>query len=83
MLVFALFGLKCALVRTLNDKLLSWVWCFGGWNDKRAWKLVPLCLMWTTWCERNRRSFEGVEMPLSRLTMRFFEYFVSVVFLGQ
>ena len=36
-----------------------------GWRWKpisfrhRAWNLVPLCLIWILWRERNRRTFKG------------------------
>jgi hypothetical protein len=29
-----------------------------GRHSSESWNLVPPCLMWTLWCERNRRTFE-------------------------
>ena len=31
------------------------------------WNLVPSCLMWIVWTERNRRSFEDTEKSLAQL----------------
>lgn len=28
--------------------------------------MVPLCLMWTICCERNRRTFDGIGIAISR-----------------
>lgn len=27
----------------------------------KAWRVVPCCLFWTTWKERNRIAFENIE----------------------
>ena len=32
---------------------------------------MPLCLFWTIWKERNRRSFENVELSVQRLKSLF------------
>ena len=37
------------------------LFCWYHWLGKHSlnvWDLVPGCLMWTIWIERNRRSFE-------------------------
>ena len=31
------------------------------------WNMVPSCLMWVVWLERNRRSFEALERTLDQL----------------
>jgi hypothetical protein len=38
---------------------------FGKNSD--VWTLLPLCIMWTVWQERNRHSFEDVESMGSQL----------------
>ena len=50
---------------------------FGWWNwfGKRClsvWNLIPSCLMWTIWRERNKRTFENQETPMAKLIELFF-----------
>jgi hypothetical protein len=39
------------------DLLFSW-WNGLGRHSSDIWNLVPACLMWTVWKERNQRTFE-------------------------
>ena len=36
-----------------------------GWGKRSShiWNLVPLCLMWYIWGERNRQTFENLNRP--------------------
>ena len=46
--------------------------CFYQWHGKHnsdIWNLVPGCLMWIVWLERNRRSFENKEKTLDELKL--------------
>ena len=36
-------------------------------RNSDIWNLVPRCLMWIVWLERNRRSFEDNEKTLDEL----------------
>ena len=45
----------------------SLVYCWSNWLGKfnsDIWNMVPGCLMWIVWMERNRRSFEDTEKSL-------------------
>ncbi len=42
------------------DLLFGW-WNWLGKQCSDIWNLVPLCLMWTVWKERNRHTFENME----------------------
>ena len=46
--------------------LSSWHQWLGKHNSE-IWDLVPGCLMWIVWLERNRRSFEDKEKTLEEL----------------
>ena len=39
----------------------SWQGMFGQHQNIDLWRLVPHCLIWCIWCERNARSFERCE----------------------
>ena len=44
--------------------------CWHQWLGKHnldIWNLVPGCLMWIVWLERNRQSFEDKEKALDEL----------------
>ena len=46
--------------------LSSWHQWLGKHNSE-IWNLVPGCLMWIMWLERNRRSFEDKGKTLEEL----------------
>ena len=44
--------------------------CWYQWLEKHSsniWNLIPGCLMWIVWLERNCRSFENKEKTLDEL----------------
>jgi hypothetical protein len=45
-----------------------------GWGSTLLifWNMVPLCLMWTVWKERNSRTFENVEIAREDMATIFF-----------
>jgi hypothetical protein len=49
------------------ELLTSWGDLFGCGPVKKVWRLVPLCLMWCLWCERNAWFFEDVETSILEL----------------
>ena len=51
---------------TVKDLLFNW-WNGLGKHALDIWNLVPLCLMWIVWLERNRRSFEDTSTADSQL----------------
>ena len=48
------------------DLLFGWRNWFGK-HDLGVWNLVPSCLMWTLWTERNRRTFEDKTSSMDQL----------------
>lgn len=54
------FGVQWVLPATVMDLLFSW----RNWLGKHSssiWNLVPACLLWTIWKERNCRIFDYLE----------------------
>jgi hypothetical protein len=48
--------------------------CLGGWRGQlgnrlalHIWRMIPLCVMWCLWRERNARSFEDHESGMIEL----------------
>ena len=56
--VFTAFGIHWVTPKRVVDLLLSWRNWFGK-HHSSIWNLVPSCLMWSVWRERNARTFEN------------------------
>ena len=63
-LVFCLFGLHWVMPLKVVELFESWQGKFGWHRNIVFWRLVPHCLMWCIWRERNARCFEGCERSL-------------------
>ena len=53
-----LFGFDWVMPGSVADLLFCWYHWLGK-HSSDIWNLVPGCLMWTIWTERNRHSFEN------------------------
>jgi hypothetical protein len=51
---FARFGLCWVMPRTVKELLASW-WTAGSTRSAIVWKMVPHCILWCIWRERNNR----------------------------
>ena len=40
-------------------------------SGKKVWRVAFLCLFWTIWNGRNRRSFENVELSVQKPKLLF------------
>ena len=70
-LVLRSFGVPWVFPNNIADLLFGWFNCFGKHNCS-VWNLVPLCLMWTVWHERNSRIFDDVDLSITKLEELFF-----------
>jgi hypothetical protein len=59
--MFSLFGVEWVMPQTALNLLTTWGASFGHGLVKKAWRLVPHCVLWSIWRERNARLFEDVE----------------------
>ena len=50
----------------VESLVYSWSNWLGKFNSD-IWNMVPCCLMWIVWKERNRRFFEDTEKSLVQL----------------
>ena len=63
----------------MPQRVLDLLFCWRNWFGKlhlNIWNLVPLCLMWTLWRERNSRTFEEKSSTPDQLL----EVFVNSLF---
>ena len=50
-----------------------WQGRFGHHRNRDIWKVVPRCLMWCIWKERNSRCFEDIECSMLDLKLLFLQ----------
>ncbi|RVW42122.1 hypothetical protein CK203_085788 [Vitis vinifera] len=64
---------------SVKRNLLGWHGSFVGKKREKAWRAAPLCLMWTIWKERNRRTFDDMERNNQDIKFIFLYTFVNWV----
>ena len=67
---------------TIVSLLFAWSNWLGTYSSK-VWNLVPACLMWLVWKERNARTFEDVESPIDKLKTLLARTFLSGLVFGS
>uniref|UniRef100_A0A7N2M2F3 Hexosyltransferase n=1 Tax=Quercus lobata TaxID=97700 RepID=A0A7N2M2F3_QUELO len=55
--------LKWVMPKNVVSLLSAW-WNWLGSHTSNVWNMVPACLMWLIWKERNARTFEDIERPV-------------------
>ena len=65
-LAFSMFGVCWVMPRRVMDLLHCWP-RITRQTVRDIWGLIPHCIMWCLWRERNTRCFEGCEMPIQDL----------------
>ena len=60
-MVFRLFGMHWVMPRRVVDVLACWKGRFGRQKNRVIWDVVPHCVIWCLWRERNAKTFEGCE----------------------
>jgi hypothetical protein len=58
--IFGCFGMSWVMPRWVSELFASW-WSLGGGGVPRFEKMVPTCLFYCLWRERNNRCFENFE----------------------
>jgi ABC-type long-subunit fatty acid transport system fused permease/ATPase subunit len=69
--VFRSFGIDGVLLNSFTELLFGW-WNWFGKSSSSVWNLIPSCLIWTIWRERNSRTFENIEVSVGKIIEIFF-----------
>jgi hypothetical protein len=69
--IFSRFGISWVMPRSVLDLVACW-WKSGRSGSATSWKMVPICLFWCIWRERNLRCFENLESSLEEVLELFF-----------
>ena len=70
-MVLVLFGVSWVMLQSIVGLLACWQGKFGHHRNGHIWLIVPHCLMWCLWRERNR-CFEDNERSIPELKLSFF-----------
>ena len=62
--IFSIFGIQWVMPCGVLDLLSCWDVCCLSVRIRKVWDMIPLCVFWCLWWERNSRSFEGTERNL-------------------
>ena len=71
-MVFGLFGVCWVMPMSVVELFACWQGRFGRHRNGDIWMVVPHCLMWCIWKERNSRCFEDNEHSMPNLKLLFF-----------
>ena len=72
-MVFGLFGVYWVMPMSVVGLFACWQGQFGHHRNGDIWMVVPHCLMWCIWKERNSRCFEDNERSMLDLKLLFFK----------
>ena len=72
-MVVTLFGIFWVMPKDVLDLLASWSGKFRKHKNGVLWNVIPHCLMWGIWREKNARTFEETEILIQDLKISFFQ----------
>ena len=58
---------------TITELFESWQGKFGQHHNVDVWRIVPHCLIWCIWRERNARGFESCERSMLEIKTFFLQ----------
>ena len=67
-----MFGIQWVMPQTVLEHFSGWLGWLGRHNSLLVWKMVPHCLIWCLWRERNARHFEDSKRTIIELKLFFF-----------
>ena len=79
-MIFWLFGICWVMPQRVVDLLDCWSCNFRRHCNIVIWRIVPHCLIWCIWRERNSRSFEGRKRSILEFKSFFLFYSSRMVF---
>ena len=56
----------------LGAAFLGWLAGLGDARNMVVWRMIPHCVMWCLWRERNARHFKDCEKSVEDLKLMFF-----------
>jgi hypothetical protein len=69
--VFTRFGMSWVMLKRVIDLFACW-WKSGRPKSAAVWKMVPICIFWCVWKERNLSCFEDQKNSMEDILASFF-----------
>jgi hypothetical protein len=66
-----MFGVHLVMPKTVVELFFGRKKWFGKHGSYLVWNIAPLCLIWTLWRERNKSTFNRVEISTVKLKYSF------------
>ena len=63
-------GISWSMPSKIDETLFSWEEAAVEATNRERWRIVPACIWWTIWRERNDRCFENVENNLQEVKLK-------------
>jgi len=60
-------GINWILLQSIKEVIGSWSLREVDSPIKKTWQMIPSCIFWCIWKERNLRCFDGISTPISSL----------------
>ena len=79
-MVLGLFRVHWVMLCHVLDFWAGWQGHYGNHCNLVVWRMVPHCVMWCLWRERNGRHFEDCKGSVSALILLFFHTLYEWVF---
>uniref|UniRef100_A0A2N9FZM9 Reverse transcriptase domain-containing protein n=1 Tax=Fagus sylvatica TaxID=28930 RepID=A0A2N9FZM9_FAGSY len=76
-MIFVWFGISWVMPRRVLELFDCWQWSMGCHQKLVVWRVIPHCIMWCLWRERNIRMFEGCELNIVELKLQFYCYLID------
>ncbi|XP_019234325.1 PREDICTED: uncharacterized protein LOC109214820 [Nicotiana attenuata] len=57
---YSIFGLSWVMPQSTKEAVEVWSSLKAGKSIKKIWNMIPACIFWVVWAERNRRCFDGL-----------------------
>ena len=71
-MVFGLFGVQWVMPSSVLDQFTCWLRALGQKAAGLVWKMVPHCVIWCLWHERNACFFDDTGRQVHELKLLFF-----------
>ena len=79
----SLRGFAWAMPNKITHLLYSWGEVGVGAADRDRWRIVPACIWWTVWKERNARCFESKNCDLQKIKLNCIRLFCASKFIQR
>ncbi|KAM3246488.1 hypothetical protein P3L10_008255 [Capsicum annuum] len=68
--IFLNLSISWTMPSKIDDTLFSWDEAGFGARDRSRWRMIPACIWWTSWRERNDRCFENRSNNLQEFKLK-------------